>query len=148
MHKQLTDLGVSPGLIQRIADITQIDSIQRLEALLGKDDVSVASLKKLWQVAEGYRLGAWLELDTTVVRGLSYYTGGSGCTWRGFCCASCCNSTSGTPVQFLSITQPISTLYHIVCNVGFLNYFYSSVGAGAMFMRIWRLRSTDVSYVY
>lgn len=32
-------------------------------------------LARLWSLAEGYGIADWLVLDTSVVRGLAYYTG-------------------------------------------------------------------------
>lgn len=74
VRKQLAALGVSDGAATRILTVMSCRSIGELQAALGPSE-AVDELQLLFQLAEGYGYGDWLEYDASVVRGLAYYTG-------------------------------------------------------------------------
>lgn len=52
-----------------------LSSVEELEGLLGGDNVAVADLRRLFELAAAYGYADWLVFDASVVRGLAYYTG-------------------------------------------------------------------------
>ncbi|CAG9464532.1 unnamed protein product [Pedinophyceae sp. YPF-701] len=72
---ELSNLGVEEAAIDSIFAALEIRSIDDLETLLGADDPVAADLRRLFELARGYGIDDWLVLDTSVVRGLAYYTG-------------------------------------------------------------------------
>lgn len=46
-----------------------------LAGLLGEDTEAVQELERLFSLAEAYGFASWLVFDSSVVRGLAYYTG-------------------------------------------------------------------------
>lgn len=50
-------------------------SLEQLAIMLGPDSEAIQDLQRLYTLAEGYGILDWFVLDTTVVRGLAYYTG-------------------------------------------------------------------------
>jgi histidyl-tRNA synthetase len=50
-------------------------ALLRLEALLGRDDPGLGNLRDIAALVEATPAGAWLRIDPSLARGLSYYTG-------------------------------------------------------------------------
>jgi histidyl-tRNA synthetase len=50
-------------------------TVQRLEAMLGRDDPAVANLREIASLAAATSAGSKLRVDLNLARGLSYYTG-------------------------------------------------------------------------
>ena len=75
MEEELAALGLSPEAAAGIIAATGIASLGELEALLGAGDAAVAELRRLFALAQGYGFADYLQLDTSCVRGLAYYTG-------------------------------------------------------------------------
>ena len=75
MEEELAALGLSAEASAGIVAATGISSLGDLEALLGSGDPAVAELAQLFALAAGYGFADWLQLDTSCVRGLAYYTG-------------------------------------------------------------------------
>lgn len=75
MVQELTELGLSEEAMDGIVDATKIDSLEALQQLLGADNEAVEELQTLFGLAEGYGIAQYLQLDTSCVRGLAYYTG-------------------------------------------------------------------------
>lgn len=57
-------------------------SLAELEGLLGAGNEAVLELQQLFSLAEGYGYADYLQLDTSCVRGLAYYTGALGTLQR------------------------------------------------------------------
>lgn len=95
MRKQLAALGVAEEAATRILAVMACRSIEELQGALGPSE-AVDELQLLFQLAEGYGYGSWLEYDASVVRGLAYYTGAPlllcaqarRCAWRCSACGS------------------------------------------------------------
>lgn len=69
-------IGLSPEVAKRITDATTATTLDEFARLAGVgDSEEVAELKRLFDLAEDYGFGDWLQFDATVVRGLAYYTG-------------------------------------------------------------------------
>ena len=66
---------MTSGAIDQLVAAGSISTVDELEKLLGADGPAVVELRELFQLAEGYGYVEWLQLDTSVVRGLAYYTG-------------------------------------------------------------------------
>ena len=75
VEEELAALGLTPEASAGIVAATGISCLGDLEALLGAGDAAVAELAQLFALAEGYGFADWLQLDTSCVRGLAYYTG-------------------------------------------------------------------------
>ena len=75
VERQLLDLHLSPDAISGIFTALKCTSMDDLGSLLGPDSSAVKDLASLFRLAEGYDISDWLTLDTSVVRGLAYYTG-------------------------------------------------------------------------
>jgi histidyl-tRNA synthetase len=77
-RERLAAEGLAEGIIERVMRIPQIQSIRGLPGEFGssKEVLSrVVHLSKYLQHAESLGIGAWVDLDLTIVRGLAYYTG-------------------------------------------------------------------------
>lgn len=74
VRKQLAAVDVGATAATKILEVMACRSIDELQAALGPSE-AVAELQLLFQLAEGYGYGEWLEYDASVVRGLAYYTG-------------------------------------------------------------------------
>jgi histidyl-tRNA synthetase len=72
-------LGLADPEIDRVLAFTSARSIQDLEAIsIPNSELWQASLNNLysiWALAEAQGIGAWLKVNTSVVRGLAYYDG-------------------------------------------------------------------------
>ena len=72
---ELNKLGLDENMVNELIAAMAIRDIPGLEAHLGADHPAVAELRTLFELAQGYGYADWLVLDTSVVRGLAYYTG-------------------------------------------------------------------------
>ncbi len=68
-------MGLTREAMDGIVAATRVDSLAGLEELLGADDEAFQELHQLLSLAEGYGIAQYLQLDTSCVRGLAYYTG-------------------------------------------------------------------------
>lgn len=75
MEEELSALGLSAEASAGIIEATRIASLAVLEQLLGANNEAVAELRQLFKLAQGYGFAEYLQLDTSCVRGLAYYTG-------------------------------------------------------------------------
>lgn len=73
--QELTDLGLNQSAINGILSLTEIESVEHLEQLLGADNEAVHEIKSLFALADSAGCSSYLEFDPSVVRGLAYYTG-------------------------------------------------------------------------
>lgn len=81
VRKQLAALDVGDEAATRILAVMACRSIADLQEELGPSE-AVDELRLLFELAEGYGYGDWLEYDASVVRGLAYYTGAAPYTDR------------------------------------------------------------------
>lgn len=77
VQQELSELGLSQEAMDGIVAATRVDSMAGLEELLGTDNEAFQELHQLFSLAEGYGIAEYLQLDTSCVRGLAYYTGKS-----------------------------------------------------------------------
>ncbi|CAD6219973.1 unnamed protein product [Miscanthus lutarioriparius] len=75
IEKELISTGLSSVAVQGIIDVLSLESLSKLEEVLGSGVEAVADLKKLFSFAEQYGYADWICFDASVVRGLAYYTG-------------------------------------------------------------------------
>jgi histidyl-tRNA synthetase len=59
----------------RLIDTLSVKSIEELGALIGEEHEAVKELRKLFWLAQSYGYADWIQFDSSVVRGLAYYTG-------------------------------------------------------------------------
>lgn len=78
VEQELTELGLSKEAMDGIVAATRIGDLKELQELLGDDNEASQELQELFSLAEGYGIAEYLQLDTSCVRGLAYYTGKSG----------------------------------------------------------------------
>ncbi|CAL8472101.1 g11643 [Coccomyxa elongata] len=75
VEEELAALGLSAEASSGIIEATRVGSLAELEGLLGVGNEAVLELQQLFSLAEGYGFADYLQLDTSCVRGLAYYTG-------------------------------------------------------------------------
>ena len=75
VEEELTQAGLSREAMDGIISASRIDSLPDLQQLLGADSEAFVELQTLFSLAEGYGIAQYLQLDTSCVRGLAYYTG-------------------------------------------------------------------------
>lgn len=75
VEAELAKLQVPPAAVGGILSALSLHSLPELEELLGPSGAAVGELKSLFQLADAYGFGDWLQFDASVVRGLAYYTG-------------------------------------------------------------------------
>lgn len=77
VQKELADkVGLTAEVGRRIVQATGAKSLEEFADLAGVgESAEVAELRKLFELAEDYGYGDWLQFDASVVRGLAYYTG-------------------------------------------------------------------------
>lgn len=75
LESEFLELGMSKESLPRLVEVLQSKTIEDLETHLGQDSRALCDLRDLFQLAEAYGIQDWLQLDASVVRGLSYYTG-------------------------------------------------------------------------
>jgi histidyl-tRNA synthetase len=74
-NKLLRDDGFSADAIARLHALTQLRTIPDLLEALGSDAAVAEPLQETVDALEAMDLGAFLDVDLTIVRGLAYYTG-------------------------------------------------------------------------
>ena len=75
VEEELTELGLSKEAMDGIVAATRIGNLEELQQLLGEGNEASQELQQLFDIAEGYGIAEYLQLDTSCVRGLAYYTG-------------------------------------------------------------------------
>lgn len=77
VRKLLTEqLGLSDAVGKRITDATAAKTLDEFAQLAGiGESEEVIELRRLFEMADDYGFGDWLQFDASVVRGLAYYTG-------------------------------------------------------------------------
>ena len=73
--EQLSEIGIKDDAISQILACLSIKQISELENILGKNSSALAELNNLFNLLDSYSITDWIEFDTSVVRGLAYYTG-------------------------------------------------------------------------
>lgn len=69
-------VGLSEEVSKKIVLATTATTLDEFARLAGiPDSEEVAELKQLFELAEDYGYGDWLQFDASVIRGLAYYTG-------------------------------------------------------------------------
>jgi hypothetical protein len=71
VEEELSALGLSAEASAGIIEATRVGSL----AVLGAGNEAVLELQQLFSLAQGYGYADYLQLDTSCVRGLAYYTG-------------------------------------------------------------------------
>ncbi|MFP4522275.1 MAG: histidine--tRNA ligase [Fibrobacterota bacterium] len=71
----LIEAGFSEESVKKTEDILGASSIEDIEQNSGLRLQSKAEIEKLLEISENYGIREFLELDISIVRGLSYYTG-------------------------------------------------------------------------
>ena len=67
--------GVASAAAEKILDLLEATNLEQLRALVGTDNAGVASLVHLQELADASGFGHLVQIDPSIVRGLSYYTG-------------------------------------------------------------------------
>lgn len=88
-----------------IIEATRVGSLAELEALLGAGNEAVLELQQLFSLAQGYGYADYLQLDTSCVRGLAYYTGAPCAAHAGppAVCLLHCACQRGSYMKYLSM---------------------------------------------
>ena len=75
IREMLKETGIDEEAITRILSIMGVKDLGALASELGEGSPAVHELTSLLGLCDSYGIGGWMELDTSIVRGLSYYTG-------------------------------------------------------------------------
>ena len=75
IKQMLTDSGINIDAISRILSIMGVNDLDDLASMLGDESPAVKELRSLFDLCASYGIQDWIQLDVSVVRGLSYYTG-------------------------------------------------------------------------
>ena len=75
VQQMLAESGINPGAISKILSTMGVRDLDSLASELGDESPAVQELRALFGLCASYGLQDWIELDVSVVRGLSYYTG-------------------------------------------------------------------------
>jgi len=75
IKQMLTDSGINLDAISRILSIMGVNDLDDLASMLGDESPAVKELRSLFDLCASYGIQDWIQLDVSVVRGLSYYTG-------------------------------------------------------------------------
>ena len=71
----LGEQGLGGDVVDALLGALAVRDFDALAGVLGAESAALAELRELWNLAEAYGYADWLVLDTSVVRGLAYYTG-------------------------------------------------------------------------
>ena len=71
----LMENGIAPDLAQQIIELLNVHGLDELRAAVGEHNLGYQSLAELMSLARDSELSGAVEVDLSVVRGLSYYTG-------------------------------------------------------------------------
>ena len=71
----LGEQGLGGDVVDALLGALAVRDFDALAGVLGAESAALAELRELWKLAEAYGYADWLVLDTSVVRGLAYYTG-------------------------------------------------------------------------
>lgn len=74
-ESMLVDLGVPPHLAENIIKLLETKGIHSIAEIVGEKNTGVQKLKELSSLAESFDIANLMEVDLSIVRGLSYYTG-------------------------------------------------------------------------
>ena len=75
IREMLKETGIDEEAITRILSIMGVKDLGALASELGEGSPAVHELTSLLALCDSYGIGGWMELATSIVRGLSYYTG-------------------------------------------------------------------------
>jgi histidyl-tRNA synthetase len=73
--QQLQDIGVGNDIGKKIVAVLDVKGLKQLCDVVGNDNPGVAALSELMSLAEASGIAGQIQIDLSVVRGLSYYTG-------------------------------------------------------------------------
>lgn len=69
------EIGLTKENVDKIYKITSVRNISELESFLGSDDSTFIEMKEIFDIVDKLGISSWIQLDLSVIRGLSYYTG-------------------------------------------------------------------------
>ena len=75
IKQMLTDSGINLDTASRILSTMGVNDLDDLASMLGDESPAVIELRSLFDLCASYGIEEWIQLDVSVVRGLSYYTG-------------------------------------------------------------------------
>ena len=75
LKTEFEDIGIAGEVAEELAEVLKSKDLSKIESLVGKDSEAVSELNQLFSLLDLYGLKDWVSFDSSVVRGLSYYTG-------------------------------------------------------------------------
>ena len=75
IEEQLSELGHSSDIINKIQTILGIKDMDNLRSSLEDSSSAVLELATLFDLIDAYGMSEWVQFDASIVRGLAYYTG-------------------------------------------------------------------------
>ena len=75
IEEQLSELGHSSDVINKIQTILGIKDMDNLRSSLADSSSAIFELDTLFDLIDAYGMSEWVQFDASIVRGLAYYTG-------------------------------------------------------------------------
>ena len=75
IEEQLSELGHSSDVINKIQTILGINDMDNLRSSLEDSSSAILELDTLFDLIDAYGMSEWVQFDASIVRGLAYYTG-------------------------------------------------------------------------
>lgn len=75
VREEVGRAGLAPSLMDRVAKLVSLDSLDAAAQLVGEGHDSIRELRQFFALAGAYGIAEWLQFDASLVRGLAYYTG-------------------------------------------------------------------------
>ena len=75
IEEQLSELGHSSDVINKIQTILGIKDMDNLRSSLADSSSAILELDTLFDLIDAYGMSEWVQFDASIVRGLAYYTG-------------------------------------------------------------------------
>jgi histidyl-tRNA synthetase len=72
---ELASQGISAEVTAELLELLEVKGLDALRQVAGDDNPGVVQLAELCALADAAKIGSMIEIDISVVRGLSYYTG-------------------------------------------------------------------------
>ena len=69
------EIGLEPESVDILVKVTQVSDVSQLASILSSEDDTVKEMLEIFALLEKCGYSSWVQLDLSIVRGLSYYTG-------------------------------------------------------------------------
>jgi histidyl-tRNA synthetase len=75
LRKEIEGIGLSMTVMEELVSLLKLRTIEEYSEKLGANSEGVQEIRRLFSLLQEYGMKDWVEFDSSVVRGLAYYTG-------------------------------------------------------------------------